>query len=257
MKKCLKLIPIILLGFYLFIPFDAFASPGPEPNFHLICDSQPPIPFHIWQAGHIESSLDVCPDYSPQLAEIKTLILNDEVIESVIAPDSAEARNIITTQFPQTDCQTLHFHPIDEIVVATFTRPTYCVPRLAFGCVNPQHIVSPYLKIFHDFGELNVLPMIAMIATVVLGGAVGKWFPFIPHSENSMQPLTGRRIVKTILKLLGFLILFSIIFIVCVIFMPTIANWIRYPSVPEYIIRAGIITAVLMAWAKRNQQNKK
>lgn len=257
MKIFFKLIPIILLGFYLFTPSNAFAAPAPEPNLHLLCDSLTPISSNVWQPQKIEVALRACPDYLPYSSEIIALIRHDHIDEVAVALDSAEAREAIKALMVQNDCRQLNFQTIDDIVIGTINRPTYCTLYQAFGCMRMMYIVSPYSKILYDFGELNVLPAIALAASIIIGGKIGRWGYFNLLPKNQKQPPAGRKFFRLMLQVIGLLILLFIVFVVSVIYRPPIANWLLYPSVPEFIIRAGIITAILTVWVHRYKQISK
>ena len=254
MKQLLKLIPLLLIGFYLITPTNVAAITGPEPNLYLKCGTSDPVAYHVWlpqgaaSSPTLNAALGDCEPFLPAKAEIQSLIFTQtSVRRTIVLDNSADAEAFVTDYWPETSCGKLTFHPLEEILIAQTVIPDYCVPILAFGaCGSPFNLqVAPLQKINHDISTGEILPVLFLIGSIALGLLAG-WF--WKRNPLNQPPL------RIFFKVIGYLLLGCALFVCSVIFFWPFANWIAYPSIPEFYIRLIVITALSVNFLLRLTQ---
>lgn len=242
MKQLLKLIPLLFIGFYLITPTNVAASTGPPPNLHLKCGASDPVEYRVWRpqgsalSPTLNGALGDCEAFLPAKANLQSLVFRPEVMRTIVLENSADAETFVKAYWPETNCNKLEFHPLKDILIAQTVIPDYCERKLVFGCGNPSNLtVAPLQKINHDITGGQLLPGFLVLSSIAVGLFAG-WL----WKRNRLSRPTFRFCYKVI----GFLLLVGLVFICSIIYFPFFANWLVYPSLPEFYIRLALITAV-------------
>ena len=243
-KVRLSLIGIILLITFTFTQ-SVFAC-SPIENLHIFCNGEK-LTFAIFREEDLAEALDSCQPLQPISDKLAQILLEANALDSLTIISAEYSKrtqeNLIHAQLKFNNCYSPVIEHVDEWIIGYSERNPYCVKGIAF-CT--MYTVSPGRKIAFELQNgqfLNPLVLFALSVASISAGTLFAKSSFYSHKFTKIQEFTIFRKKRiTIISILGIM---SVLFICGVpaafLFAFPYLNRLFFPSIPEYILRVGLL----------------